>query len=218
MNGLPYIKRYFDFSPFVQLLDERFNEIPKNNVELEVGEACSTVGTLITQPHSMPQLAGLLDVVFNSCREIYPLMTKANCFDYITRSWMNQHKKTGQTTEHRHEGVELVFSCYVNVPENSGFFELEYDSQWHTIPVKSNDILIFPGRLMHRTQVNNSNESRIVITLNITENLQSSMLTMGRQFEFNPSDVITLQEHFIKMMTKIVDRSKDIEKQLIGME
>ena len=37
---------------------------------------------------------------------------------------------------------------------------------WKEIPVQTNDVLVFPGWLKHKTQPNNTNEDRIVLSVN----------------------------------------------------
>ena len=96
------------------------------------------------------------------------------------RSWVNVHKRSGRTVEHYHNGTPLVVSCYLKVPEGSGSFEyrdpLEYHrwgtpgepqiDLWNEVTVETNDILIFPGWLKHRTQVNRVDDDRVCLTLN----------------------------------------------------
>jgi ectoine hydroxylase-related dioxygenase (phytanoyl-CoA dioxygenase family) len=40
---------------------------------------------------------------------------------------------------------------------------------WKEIPTVTGDVLIFPSWLRHRTQVNNSNEKRWVLTSNFSQ-------------------------------------------------
>lgn len=72
----------------------------------------------------------------------------------------------------------LVASTYLNIPENSGYFEAkdplenlksfyyrnEQNWSWKEIPTISGDVLIFPGWLKHRTQQNKSGKDRWVLT------------------------------------------------------
>ena len=41
---------------------------------------------------------------------------------------------------------------------------------WKEVPVKTGDVLFFPGWINHRTQENTTNEERIVMTYNIDAN------------------------------------------------
>ena len=103
----------------------------------------------------------------------------------IQRSWINCHNKGGYTGEHLHHGINLACACYLKVPDNSGglqiknplsaydtgepkiedYYHREYD--WVTIPVKTNDVIFFPGWLLHRTEPNQVDEKRYVMSINI---------------------------------------------------
>ena len=103
----------------------------------------------------------------------------------IERSWINCHNKGGYTGEHLHHGINLACACYLNVPDNSGglqiknplssydtgepkiedYYHREYD--WVTIPVKTNDVIFFPGWLLHRTEPNQVDEKRYVMSINV---------------------------------------------------
>ena len=77
----------------------------------------------------------------------------------------------------------MVAATYLNLPENGGFIQfkdpLEYQrgvnmretgeelAIWKTIPAKTGDVLLFPGWIRHKTEDNNSNEKRWVLTTNI---------------------------------------------------
>jgi len=99
--------------------------------------------------------------------------------DYVlTNSWMNVTYDEGQTLGHKHPNTFLVASTYLNIPENSGYFEAKDPLEdlksfyyrndpswaWKEIPTISGDVLIFPGWLKHRTQQNKSGQERWVIT------------------------------------------------------
>ena len=99
---------------------------------------------------------------------------------YPRESWVNIHKRGGYTGEHLHSPSPLVISCYLKAPKGSGNFlvrdPLEYhrfgtpqepaEHIWKEIPVQTNDVLVFPGWLKHKTQPNNTNEDRIVLSVN----------------------------------------------------
>lgn len=220
MDGLPYIKRYFDFSTILSLdeFNQQFDQIPKNNVSLEEGDAISSVGYI--EPHKDSKFFPFYSFIYQNCLPFYPVITEDTAKYYITRSWANRHLRTGKTAEHRHEGVELVFSCYVTVPKHSGAFELYYNGQWHAIPVETNDVLIFPGNLIHRTEISLSDLPRIVITLNITQNLHMSIQRVEEIYKTAQGQpaIEDLHKEFINMVGRIADCAARIETQLIGME
>jgi len=104
---------------------------------------------------------------------------------YIERSWINVHYKDGYTEEHLHHGVDVACVCYLKVPDNSGGLQIKnplsaYDTSepkvdtyyyegkdWVTIDVKTNDVIFFPGWLLHRTEPNKVDEGRYVMSLNV---------------------------------------------------
>lgn len=104
---------------------------------------------------------------------------------HISQSWINKHPPRGRTMEHHHQNVQVAVACYLNVPEHSGNLMIQnplqiykmgeplnynyYDEgmDWMEIPVKTNDVLFFPGWLKHKTGVNRSLEDRYVMSLNI---------------------------------------------------
>lgn len=100
-------------------------------------------------------------------KSFYDWLTKniGNDF-FIVNSWVNLHSPGGSTMEHIHDNVSLVAAAYLNIPENSGYFEYKDNSEWKEMPTVSGDVLIFPGKTTHRTQINNSSEDRWVITTN----------------------------------------------------
>ena len=91
----------------------------------------------------------------------------------------------GYTGEHLHHGINLACACYLKVPDNSGGLQIKnplaaYDTsepkvdwyyrielEWMTIPVETNDVIFFPGWLLHRTEVNHTTKGRYVMSINI---------------------------------------------------
>ena len=102
----------------------------------------------------------------------------------ITESWMNVHPKGGWTTEHHHQNAMFATTAYLNKPNNGGNFmvrnplEIMKKSEpthtsywreqkyWAPIEVETNDVLIFPGWLSHKTEVNESEEKRYILSTN----------------------------------------------------
>jgi uncharacterized protein (TIGR02466 family) len=106
-------------------------------------------------------------------------------YDYnFIKSWVNYHDNTGYTKEHHHGSTILVAATYLNLPENGGYIEFKNPLEhyrgftlhnkneelwmWKKVPAKTGDVLIFPGWLRHRTEPNNSNERRWVLTTNFS--------------------------------------------------
>ena len=101
-----------------------------------------------------------------------------------TGSWTNIHVKGAHTLPHEHGSTSIVVSAYVKNPIDGGNIEFEQllrdkwvaqsrkpkstiHDYWREINVKTNDVLLFPGWLTHKTQASDSDEDRIVFTLNI---------------------------------------------------
>jgi len=171
----------FDQESLIPIVKDFIKNRPSNTSLLEKGEAYSTVGHQLNPPHLWPHFKDFCANLLATLKEIYAehrILDKENC---LLQSWINTHGPGGETLEHSHNLVDFVVTCYLKLPENSGFIEfrdpLEYHKAnsyinpdtdlWVPIPCKTNDILIFPGWLKHRVQPNNSEEERIVLTINV---------------------------------------------------
>jgi len=173
-------KYEFPYDDIISRIADLAKETPKNS-KLEAGAAFSTVAAPFDPPHTWPELhdfrkwlQGPLDFVW-----------KHNNFKQyntgVINSWINIHQKNGVTLEHNHNHTPFVITAYLKLPKGSGFIEfrdpLEYhktntpiepeEELWKSIPCETNDILIFPGWLKHRTQPNLTDNDRIVLTMNI---------------------------------------------------
>jgi uncharacterized protein (TIGR02466 family) len=107
----------------------------------------------------------------------------------VGNSWVNVHPKGGITTEHHHGPATMVAAAYLQLPKNSGFIQfkdpLEYlkgfhtkegkIAEYYTLPAVTGDVFLFPGWLRHRTQHNNSDENRWVLTTNIMNDHKPSI-------------------------------------------
>jgi uncharacterized protein (TIGR02466 family) len=144
-----------------------------------------------TQPHKIEQfrsfytwLAPLIKNIF--IEQLDYANVTMNYF--ISNSWVNLHGPGGATTLHNHANTFMVATAYLDLPENSGYMEmkdpLEYTKgmfyhdnhewMWKEIPVVTGDVLIFPGWMQHRTQINNSSENRWVLTTNFVQEFKDS--------------------------------------------
>lgn len=153
-------------------------------IHLEQGDAASSI-TNPSMPHKMPEFEAFYkwlkpitnDIIFNKWN-----LSKG--YEYrITNSWVNVHGKGGETMIHDHGPTTLVVTAYLQLPENGGFIQLkdpleyhhghltkQFDAElwsWKTIPAKSGDVVMFPGWMRHKTQPNNSDDKRWVLTTNI---------------------------------------------------
>ena len=101
---------------------------------------------------------------------------------FISNSWVNVHGKGGYTRIHTHGPCTLTTAAYLNLPESGGYIEFldpleqvklyhmkdfdEEEFNWKKVEAKTGDVLIFPGWIKHRTQPNESDENRWVLTSN----------------------------------------------------
>jgi len=189
----PYIWK-FEYQFDTELMDLALEQVsnhwsvsPESSM-VETGDSYSTVRVGVhdwnQQPHCLPQLefynAWLEPIINKIWSECNFLQMKSE----VSKSWFNVHRKTGQTIEHLHTGTDLIVSAYVRCEKDSGNIEfrdpLEYqkvnsvwyreESLWQEVKVKTNDVLIFPGWIYHRTQPNLTNTQRVVMTYNIDGN------------------------------------------------
>ena len=68
-------------------------------------------------------------------------------------------------------------------PVDDGY-EMPRQDHWIDIPVKTNDVIYFPGWLKHRTGANNSDSNRYVMTMNVTA-YEMTNIDRGGYDEFN---------------------------------
>jgi len=124
-----------------------------------------------------------IDVIVNKWK--YP---KNNNYK-IDGGWISKYGPGGFIQEHNHKStnkkenhvIVAVICSYVFLPKNApniSFKDPYYDSKvevsnngdnwlWEEIKCNSNDILIFPSGIIHKTEPNNTNGYRWVITNNI---------------------------------------------------
>jgi hypothetical protein len=195
VNIIPtYIWKFsYDFkyveNLFKSVIDSMIADTPDNHTSgsaLEIGTAFSTVRNRHFrgdeyQPHCWDLLQDYNAWLESRLFYVWHYLNYFGKSPQIINSWLNIHKRTGQTLEHNHNHAPLVVSAYLNLPEGSGLIEfrdpleyhkygLPYEPQeflWTPIEIKTNDVLIFPGWMKHRTQESNSDEDRVVLTYNI---------------------------------------------------
>jgi uncharacterized protein (TIGR02466 family) len=177
----------FDLTILYPLIDDLLSHwaVSKDSSLQEDGDAISSVKVGVFDNQLQPHNSPLLQDYNTWLQEKIAFVWEENKFmsnaSTVNKSWINIHRKTGRTLEHMHSGSDLVVSAYLKCPKNSGNIEfrdpLEYhktsfqcrpeNNLWKEVQVSTNDILIFPGWLNHRTQENKTNEDRIVLTYNV---------------------------------------------------
>lgn len=181
----PFIFKYhYDFD-WENIKDRVYDSLmtTPNVSALEVGDSHSTLFEQAHPPHTWPELSKFFNWLNGPLTEVWNGMN----YNWYTKhtnyqnSWFNIHRNGGETLEHQHAYTELVVTCYLQLPKDSGYIEfrdpLEYHKAhtpithekelWKSVPAVTGDILIFPGWLKHRTQPNNTHNDRIVMTVNV---------------------------------------------------
>lgn len=173
-------KYNFPFEDIIDRINYLSTETPKNS-NLEAGAAFSTVAAPFDPPHAWPELRDFREWLQTPLDFVWQHHNFRQYNTSVMNSWINIHKKSGVTLEHNHSHTPLVITAYLKLPTDSGFIEfrdpLEYhktntpitpeEELWKAVPCKTNDILIFPGWIKHRTQPNLTDNNRIVLTMNI---------------------------------------------------
>jgi uncharacterized protein (TIGR02466 family) len=186
----PYIWKFeyeFNISELYPIIKQRFEHwsISKQSSILEDGDALSTATLGVydseLQPHNLECLQDYHIWLTKKIEYVWNKFKYNSPKSHISKSWFNIHNEGGKTLEHCHNRTDLVISAYIQAKPGCGNIEfrdpLEYHkigsqyniekNLWKEVKIKSNDVLIFPGWLNHRTQPNLSNEERIVMTYNI---------------------------------------------------
>jgi hypothetical protein len=154
-------------------------------LELEIGQAWSSVTNQKTPPHSHPTFKDFFVWQHEIATEILfgELLLESYMPYWVTNSWVNLHKKGGFTYPHAHGMCSLSIAAYLQLPEDGGFIEFKdphFDlrsiqrkntspgslEEYQPVAAVTGDVLFFPGWLQHKTQKNLSDQDRWVITTN----------------------------------------------------
>lgn len=167
--------------------------IDEGRIFLEEGNARSSVSNQRMPPIAHPVFKDYFDWQFEISKEI--LLDKFHSLDtipyWISNSWVNVHGKGGVTKTHSHGMSALSIAAYLQMPENGGYIEFRdphyelrstqkrsknYDVQeYGAVPAITGDVLFFVGWIHHRTQPNQSETERWVLTTNYTSVLNKEM-------------------------------------------
>ncbi len=171
-----------------------------DKVPLESGDAVSTVIHNVNgEPHTWVENRRFVEFLYANLPNIQKEFKLIEKQLSISNSWVNRHSRGGETLEHTHPGIDLVVSSYLYCPPNSGNLiirdpleyhrwssfndiSLDYDKHqypWIEVPVKTNDVLIFPGWLVHKTEKSNTDIDRYVMTTNLKFGLNNPMMSLG---------------------------------------
>lgn len=153
--------------------------------ELESG-GITTVGLNLYEdkrPHLWEEFSDYLEWLRPKVESVWGNWGLVPQRKYITGSWFNLHKCGDYTKPHHHHSTHIVVTAYLQCPKDSGCIQFQNpfslqklsepvatpdEGLWTDCVCETNDILIFPGWIDHRTQPSNSQEDRIVFTMNIS--------------------------------------------------
>jgi hypothetical protein len=202
-----------------QELAQEFDAAPKEH-DLEKGHAISTWNwgenaRLDLEPWFAPVREQIAETVQRLLGITEPYE------QWVNLSWMNRHWRTGQTAPHKHEGCDLVFSCYLDVPEGSGAFLLKWQDKWWRVPVATGDILVFPGLLEHATEASASDEPRTVMTINASPtgvgwNQLEPPDVLVKQGMTWPQALSSIRERYLAIHKTFQQRQQDLPLKLIA--
>ena len=185
----------------VTVAKEILSSVRGRNSYLESGNAESSVANQSNPPHRHHAFSDFFNWLDEKANSIILHHYKLSQFyNYkIGNSWVNVHRNGGQTLNHNH-GIS-VLSCvaYITLPINSGFTEFKdphYDlrslhersdgdfglKEWCSVEASEGDVLFFPGWLQHRSQPNNSNAERWILSANYINSSFAKTLTIKDLF------------------------------------
>ena len=195
INTFPYLFKDtydYDFPAIKDRVDEYVGQadelIKANNYDTLEKEGGITTVVMSNQspPHDWDHFYDFREnFLYPRINELWERWRLDKIGKHISQSWINKHPPRGVTMEHHHQNVQVACACYLQVPEHSGSLMIQnplqiykmgeplnysyYDEgmDWMEIPVKTNDILFFPGWLKHKTGINRSLDDRYVMSLNI---------------------------------------------------
>jgi len=105
----------------------------------------------------------------------------------VLHSWINENNKGDFNVMHTHPGTDISIVYYVKLPKKEKNYirfyrpgldlflynefndRLKHSSNttYYDLEVKENNLIIFPAFLFHEVPVNNSDEKRITVAMNV---------------------------------------------------
>ena len=204
INPYPPIifKDSYIFKDEHKLTAEKILKLSEKNTSLEKGDAKSSVAYQELAPHKNENFKDFFVWADKQGKEI---LKHWNIKDYnnfyIGNSWINVHRKGGHTISHNHGFSGLSFGAYICLPDDSGVTEFkdphyefkslhEYQDEnltlreFYPLNIQQGDVVFFPGWLTHRSQINNTEESRIVLSANFINFTAVSNFTVKNFYSY----------------------------------
>lgn len=165
-----------------------FEEAKSNNqASMRNGSICSV--NTSNRIQDKIDVADLITFVTDSVTEYWKQLGYVDSTIKVHHVWANKYPPGSYIENHNHSPAPLTASFYLSKPENSGNIIFEnplstllryqpykglgdtenYASAFdETIEVDEGELVIFPGWLMHKTEINRSTKERIIIGFDIT--------------------------------------------------
>lgn len=146
---------------------------PYKNHKLEIGNAGSTFDGEQQVPNELVSLFEQEAAKFWSEYGLNPEYKPV-----ASKIWANSHGKGGWTDWHRHNNVELSATWYPKFKQGNGNLvfkdpldiyqgrETRYEDPEIEMHINQYDLIIFPSWLEHKTQQNNIDDERLVVSIN----------------------------------------------------
>lgn len=183
----------FKFNSFKEKVDEYLKESKRLSTKYNWGDPEN--GDAITGVH-FNNMSGTWDVPHNwdefhefneYLKFVVPFLMHTwfhapPCNMSVNESWINVHRKGGFTEAHHHQNATIAIAAYLEVPERSGNLLIENPLRpykcsepltdtsllWGPIEVETNDVLFFPGWLTHKTEKNETDNPRYILSTNLS--------------------------------------------------
>jgi hypothetical protein len=183
---LPVYKTFLatDDIPWEQINSDLYNNGDTRFQEIE--EGISTV-ELRFRRDLEDWATGFRFVVEKIVQKFMPYTANYGYEDWTKISWVNKIYPNGFVKYHSHYPCDLAIVWYIDIPDNSGNFILQYENNDYVVPISTGDVLAFPAGMIHSTEPNQSGKPRYVMATNVlwTEMLRQTLKDKLTEKELN---------------------------------
>ena len=183
----PIYQSFLDESSFLEIQKYSFEYIEKNKENFQYGWNSNTLTTFPYQAKNQQRYFIKNETLKNEIKQhvskyfnIWEFENKKVTAN-IREVWLNISKKGGYQEAHTHGDVMFSGVLYLQVNEESGYFQfvnpLESEAilmgysdifqELYTIFPKNGMIVLFPGWMRHKALPNRTNQDRISISFNV---------------------------------------------------
>jgi uncharacterized protein (TIGR02466 family) len=137
--------------------------------------------------HKWPELKLLVDFINEHAWQYWKdIGYNTNQRPGVYEMWSNIYKHNSFIEAHTHAPIHMTASFYLDMPSDGGNIAFEHPNTTllkhqpyplddirygtvfeHEVEIKTGDLVLFPGWLVHKTKPNNSMQDRIIIGSNI---------------------------------------------------